>query len=290
MGAGPDEFRFEQTLAITRVFLHLRNPQAHAATAYHQLSMSKSPNPLPRLAANEPFPPVENAWTDSDPAPGLLAAGRSLNVSTLLQAYSQGIFPWFGVGQPILWWSPNPRMVLRTHEFRLHRSLRKSLTRFINAPSHEIRFDTAFPEVIQACAAAPRIEQAGTWIVPDMVDAYIALYQAGYAHSIETWAHGKLVGGLYCVNLGSMVFGESMFSHQTDASKIALAGLVAFCRAQGISVIDCQQNTRHLTSLGAMEMPRALFVSHVAKAAATASPQWQFDDLYWKHILTAKTV
>jgi leucyl/phenylalanyl-tRNA--protein transferase len=252
--------------------------------------MSKSPRPLPRLAANEAFPPVENAWTDSDPAPGLLAAGRSLTVPTLLEAYSQGIFPWFGVGQPILWWSPNPRMVLRTQDFKLHRSLRKSLLHFLDSPDHEVRFDTAFAEVIQACASAPRIEQAGTWIVPDMVDAYIALHRAGHAHSIETWAHGELVGGLYCVNLGGMVFGESMFSHQTDASKIALAALVAFCRAQDIDVIDCQQNTRHLASLGAKEIPRALFVSHVAQTATAVAPEWKFDDLYWKQMLTAKTV
>ena len=251
--------------------------------------MRKSPHPLPWLAADEPFPSVETAWAGNDPAPGLLAAGRRLDVQTLRQAYNLGIFPWFGAGQPILWWSPNPRMVLRTQSFRLHRSLRKSLLRFVNAPGHEIRFDTAFLEVIHACASTPRDGQPGTWIVPDMVRAYAALHRAGNAHSVETWIDDKLVGGLYCVNLGGMVFGESMFAHRTDASKIALAALVAFCCAKGVSLIDCQQNTRHLASLGAVEIPRAEFVAHVSNAAAAASPQWQFERLYWNQLLTAST-
>lgn len=232
---------------------------------------------------------METAWAEGDPAPGLLATGRSLDVATLRQAYAQGIFPWFGVGQPILWWSPNPRMVLQTQHFKLHRSLRKSLLRFIDAPGHEVRFDTAFEAVIHACAGTPREGQAGTWIVPDMVKAYTALHHAGDAHSVETWVDGELVGGLYCVNLGGMVFGESMFAHRTDASKIALAALVAFCRANGLPLIDCQQNTRHLASLGASEIPRAEFVAHVAVNAAQTTPRWEFDALYWNQILTAKT-
>lgn len=249
--------------------------------------MRKSPHPLPWLDADELFPPVETAWAEGDPAPGLLAAGRSLDVASLLQAYALGIFPWFGVGQPILWWSPDPRMVLRTDNFRLHRSLRKSLLRFIGAAGHEIRFDTAFPEVIHACASTPRDGQPGTWIVPDMIKAYTALHRAGYAHSVETWVNGRLVGGLYCVNLGAMVFGESMFAHQTDASKMALAALVAFCRARGLPLIDCQQNTRHLASLGAGEIPRAEFARQVASLAAQTSPRWEFDVLYWQQLLTA---
>jgi leucyl/phenylalanyl-tRNA--protein transferase len=210
-------------------------------------------------------------------------------VPTLLQAYALGIFPWFGVGQPILWWSPDPRMALRTRDFKLHRSLRKSLLRFMETPRHDIRFDTAFTEVIHACATTPRAGQPGTWIVPDMVRAYTALHQAGHAHSVETWVDEELVGGLYCVNLGGMVFGESMFARQTDASKLALAALVAFCRAKGIPLIDCQQNTRHLASLGAAEMPRAIFVDHVAKTAGETPPQWRFDPLYWKQLLAART-
>ncbi|MDP1935578.1 MAG: leucyl/phenylalanyl-tRNA--protein transferase [Polaromonas sp.] len=251
--------------------------------------MRKSTPPLPWLDADEAFPSVATAWGEGDPAPGLLAAGRTLDVPTLRQAYRLGIFPWFGAGQPILWWSPNPRMVLRPQAFRLHRSLRKTLLRFFNTPGHEIRFDTAFMEVIHACAATPRDGQPGTWIVPDMVRAYTALHRAGSAHSVETWVAGKLVGGLYCVNLGGMVFGESMFAHQTDASKIALAALVAFCRAKGVTMIDCQQNTRHLASLGAAEIPRAEFVAHVSRTAAAPSPQWQFERLYWNQLMKAST-
>ncbi|OOG39945.1 leucyl/phenylalanyl-tRNA--protein transferase [Polaromonas sp. A23] len=251
--------------------------------------MRKSPHPLPWLDADEPFPPVEAAWAAGDPAPGLLAAGRSLGVSTLRQAYAMGIFPWFGAGQPILWWSPDPRMVLRTDHFRLHRSLRKTLLRFVAAPGHEIRFDTAFPQVIHACATTLRDGQPGTWIVPDMVKAYTALHCAGDAHSVETWIHGELVGGLYCVNLGGMVFGESMFARQTDASKIALAALVAFCRAKEMPMVDCQQNTGHLASFGATEMPRAEFVSAVATNMTQTAPRWEFDALYWNQILKAKT-
>ena len=231
---------------------------------------------------------METAWAEGDPAPGLLAAGRSLDVATLRQAYALGIFPWFGVGQPILWWSPDPRMELRPENFKLHRSLRKSLLRFIGAAGHEIRFDTAFAQVIHACASTPRDGQPGTWIVPDMVKAYTALHRAGHAHSVETWVNGRLVGGLYCVNLGGMVFGESMFAHQTDASKTALAALVAFCRAKGLPLIDCQQNTRHLASLGAAEISRAEFVAQVATLVARASPRWEFDALYWQQLLTAR--
>ncbi|WP_395059807.1 leucyl/phenylalanyl-tRNA--protein transferase [Polaromonas sp.] len=248
--------------------------------------MPKSPHTLPWLDADDAFPLVETAWGEGDPAPGLLAAGRTLDVACLVQAYGLGIFPWFSAGQPILWWSPDPRMVLRTQNFRLHRSLRKSIANFRSAPIHEIRFDTAFAKVISACANTPRAGQAGTWIVPDMVRAYIALHQAGHAHSVETWINGELVGGLYCVNIGGMVFGESMFAHRTDASKLALAALVAFCRAHGIAMIDCQQNTRHLASLGAAEIPREEFVAHVGDRKALTSPQWEFEPLYWNQLMT----
>lgn len=248
--------------------------------------MRKSPHTLPWLDADEAFPPVATAWGEHDPAPGLLAAGRTLEVASLLQAYGLGIFPWFSAGQPILWWSPDPRMVLRTADFRLHRSLRKSIAHFRDAPGHEMRFDTAFAQVISACAHTPRAGQAGTWIVPDMVQAYIALHRAGHAHSVETWINGELVGGLYCVNIGGMVFGESMFAHRTDASKLALAALVAFCRARSIAMIDCQQNTRHLASLGAAEIPRVQFVAHVAASTTRPPPHWEFDPLYWNQLLT----
>lgn len=251
--------------------------------------MGKPSHSLPWLAAGEAFPPLTSAWGQNDPAPGLLAAGASLDVDTLLKAYAQGIFPWFSPGQPALWWSPDPRMVLQTRNFKLHRSLRKSLIHFTKASSCEIRFDSAFEQVINACASKPRAGQPGTWIVPDMVHAYLSLHRAGYAHSVETWIDGELVGGLYCVNLGSMVFGESMFSHRTDASKIALAALVAFCRAHQIALIDCQQNTGHLASLGAAEISRAEFVRHLDQNTGKTAPVWHFDPVYWNQILTAVT-
>jgi len=240
---------------------------------------------LPWLNPGDPFPDASEAWDDAQPAPGLLAAGGTLDVSTLHRAYSGGIFPWFSEGQPILWWSTDPRMVLHTDEFRLHRSLRKTLTRFVAGSDCELRIDSAFDQVIRACATSPRPGQNGTWIVPAMVRAYQAFHRAGFAHSVETWIDGELAGGLYCVAVGRAVFGESMFSRQPDASKIALAGLVAFCRHHGIPVIDCQQNTRHLASLGAREVARAAFVQHATRAATQAAPRWQFDPVYWDSIL-----
>lgn len=252
-------------------------------------TMRKLPTPVPWLAVGEAFPSVGSAWGHQDPAPGLLAAGAALDVPTLVQAYSQGIFPWFSLGQPVLWWSPDPRMVLRSENFKLHRSLRKSLNHFLANPGCEIRFDSAFEHVINACASKPRAGQPGTWIVPDMVQAYSALHRAGHAHSIETWVGGELVGGLYCVNLGRMVFGESMFTHQADASKIALAALVAFCRANQIAMIDCQQNTRHLSSLGAAEIKRTDFVDHLHQNVEKTAPFWQFEPVYWNQLLTART-
>lgn len=250
------------------------------------MGMKKLNRILPWLAAGEDFPPIESAWNVQDSAPGLLAAGATLDVPTLIQAYSRGIFPWFSQGQPVLWWSPNPRMVLLTKNFKLHRSLEKKLKQFINNPICEIRFDYDFQRVIKACAEKPRAGQSGTWIVDEMVQAYIALHQAGQAHSVETWVDGELIGGLYCVNLGSMVFGESMFAHKTDASKIALSALVAFSSAHDISMIDCQQNTQHLASLGASEIERPIFASHVALSLLKTTPNWRFDSVYWDQILT----
>lgn len=239
---------------------------------------------LPWLEPGEPFPPVEQAWGPGTAAPGLLAAGADLAVPTLCAAYSRGIFPWYSDGQPPLWWSTDPRMVLQVAEFRVHRSLRQTLRRFCSAPDCEVRFNTAFDQVIQACSASERRGQSGTWIVPEMVAAYGALHRAGYAHSVETWVDGELVGGLYAVALGQAVFGESMFSRRSDASKIALSALVAFCRAHGIAMIDCQQNTAHLASLGAHEMPRQRFVSHVRMAIQAQAPAWRFDSVYWNLI------
>jgi leucyl/phenylalanyl-tRNA---protein transferase len=251
--------------------------------------MGKPPRPIPWLSDGEDFPPVITAWGLNDPAPGLLAAGSTLEVDTLVSAYSQGIFPWFSAGQPVLWWSPDPRMVLETEKFRLHASLRKTLLRFRDDDACDVRVDSAFQAVIKACATTPRLGQAGTWIVPDMVEAYTALHAAGHAHSLETWVRGELVGGLYCVNLGGMVFGESMFAHATDASKIAMAALVAFCVSHGIRMIDCQQNTRHLASLGASEIARKIFLAHVTQNVTLPPPMWKFKPLYWNELLVKRT-
>lgn len=236
---------------------------------------------LPWLNPGDPFPDPALAWDDTQPAPGLLAAGGALDVDSLHRAYLSGIFPWFSEGQPILWWSTDPRMVLYSAELKLHRSLRKTLARFTADARCEIRIDSAFDELIEACAGIPRAGQSGTWIVPAMVRAYQAFHRAGFAHSVETWVDGRLVGGLYCVAIGRAVFGESMFTRAPDASKIALAALVAFCRSHGIGLIDCQQNTRHLASLGAREIARADFVQHVAREAARAPVAWRFEPVYW---------
>lgn len=161
----------------------------------------------------------------------------------------------------------------------------KTLRRFSTSPDRELRFNTAFDTVIEACASSAREGQGGTWVLPSMIDAYSELHRDGLAHSVETWVGEELVGGLYCVALGKAVFGESMFSRTTDASKIALAGLVSFCLKHGISQIDCQQNTRHLASLGAQEMSRAAFMEGLAAALAQASPAWVFDKLDWQHLI-----
>jgi leucyl/phenylalanyl-tRNA--protein transferase len=240
---------------------------------------------LPWLDPGDPFPPPARAWNADQPAPGLLAAGGALDVPSLRRAYGGGIFPWFSEGQPILWWSTDPRMVLFTDEFRLHRSLRKTLSRFAGDARCEIRIDSAFGDVIAACATSDRPGQSGTWIVPAMVAAYQEFHEAGYAHSVETWIDGELAGGLYCVSLGQAVFGESMFTRVPDASKIALAALVAFCRHAGIGVIDCQQNTEHLASLGAREIPRADFVAAVAHNTPKPAPAWRFEPVYWRELL-----
>ena len=247
--------------------------------------MTRRPPPLPWLEPGEPFPDPSQAWGMHAPAPGLLAAGGALDTSTLTRAYRHGIFPWFSEGQPILWWSTDPRMVLHTAEFKLHRSLRKTLQRFIADPACELRIDHAFDQVIAACAGSPREGQSGTWIVPEMIEAYRALHRAGHAHSVETWIDGELVGGLYCVAVGRAVFGESMFTRIPDASKIALAGLVALCRAHGVALIDCQQETAHLASLGARPIPRSEFLDAIAGPTSAAGFPWRFESLYWRELL-----
>jgi leucyl/phenylalanyl-tRNA--protein transferase len=202
-----------------------------------------------------------------------------------MDAYAEGVFPWFNAGQPVLWWSPDPRMVLPCAEFKLSHSLKKTLRRFLRTPGCTVRMDSDFARVITACAATPRDGQDGTWIVPALMDGYVAWHRAGRVHSVETWAGDELVGGLYFVAMGRMCFGESMFSHRTDASKIALAALVAACLERGVTLIDCQQNTGHLASLGARELPRATFLDHVHRAVATTDPvEWTYDEKAWHHL------
>jgi leucyl/phenylalanyl-tRNA--protein transferase len=186
---------------------------------------------------------------------GLLAAGGDLSAERLLQAYRQGIFPWYSPGDPILWWSPDPRMVLYPPEIRVTRSLAKVLRN----RAYEVRFDTAFERVMSECAA-PRAHQQGTWITPELHRGYSQLHAMGYAHSMETWIDGELAGGLYGVALGRVFFGESMFTRVRDASKIAFAHGVRFLEAKGFQVIDCQMHTDHLASLGARLIPRAEFL------------------------------
>ena len=206
---------------------------------------------IPWLRGSAPFPPVEKALKSPN---GLLCAGGDLAPERLLAAYSRGIGPWYSEGDPILWWSPDPRMVLFPEELKVSRSLRKAVAR----GTFEIRVDTSFREVMEMCAG-PRDGQAGTWIVEEIVAAYTRLHEIGFAHSVESWREGQLVGGLYGVALGQAFFGESMFARETDASKAALVHLVERLRRADFRVIDCQQNTAHLASLGAHEIPRAAF-------------------------------
>jgi leucyl/phenylalanyl-tRNA---protein transferase len=227
---------------------------------------------IPWLEDDEAFPPVQRALTEPN---GLLAAGGDLSVERLLRAYRRGIFPWYSEGQPVLWWSPDPRMVLPPRQIAISRLLRKRLRR----RDCETRADTAFVEVVNACAE-PRDGQAGTWITQEMASAYAALHRAGYAHSVETWIGGELVGGLYGVAIGRMFFGESMFSKASDASKIALAHLARQLERWDFGLIDCQMSTPHLASLGAREIPRAEFIRVLEELVnyATRLGAWRFDD------------
>ena len=232
-----------------------------------------------------PLPPATSALGPRSEAPGLVAAGGTVHPARLEEAYSRGIFPWYSAGQPVLWWSPDPRMVLPVSGFKLSLSLKKTLRRFLRTPGCEVRFDHDFRAVMTACAQTPREGQDGTWIVPEMVAAYCAWHALGRAHSVETWVDGQLVGGLYFINLGHMCFGESMFSRRTDASKIALAALVAACRARHVEWIDCQQNTGHLARLGAHEVPRSEFLAQVARGlGAGPVADWTYDEAAWAHL------
>jgi leucyl/phenylalanyl-tRNA--protein transferase len=214
---------------------------------------------IPWLDTDDPFPPVAEALDEPN---GLLAAGADLSPERLLDAYRHGIFPWFGEEDPLLWWSPNPRMVLMVDELHVSRSLR----RVIRSGRYRVTFDRAFREVMRGCAAA-RDGHAGTWITPEMLEAYTRLATLGFAHSVETWAGDELVGGLYGVAVGRMFYGESMFARRADASKIAFAHLVRQLDRWGFEMIDCQMSTGHLASLGAREVPRAEFLERMRRLA-----------------------
>jgi leucyl/phenylalanyl-tRNA--protein transferase len=239
---------------------------------------------IPWLETDSPFPDVSQALREEDGAPGLLAAGGDLSPERLLEAYRRGIFPWFSEGQPILWWSTDPRMVLFTERFTVSHSLKKTLKKVQRSMSTdrrwEVRFDSAFEEVMRACAA-PRKDGAGTWISEDIVRGYGGLHRQGYAHSSELWLDGELVGGAYGVCIGRMFYGESMFARVTDASKVALAYLVHFLKRQGVELIDCQQETAHLASLGAVPIPRREFISHLRRATQQPPIEtWQPIDVF----------
>jgi leucyl/phenylalanyl-tRNA--protein transferase len=225
------------------------------------------PMPVFRLGKTAAFPPPEAAHPS-----GLLAIGGKLEVDWLLTAYHEGIFPWFDQ-PPIEWWSPDPRLILAPDELKVSRSLKKT----VRKASFETRMDSAFQAVIKACAATQRPRQRGTWISQQMIHAYVNLHNAGYAHSVETWCEGELVGGLYGVALGGCFFGESMFSQRNDASKVALVALVEECRKRNIALIDCQVRTAHLVSLGAREIPRAEFLALVRQLVDQPAPigPWQ---------------
>jgi len=223
------------------------------------------------LGTHDPFPPVEEALIEPN---GLLAAGGDLSPERLLDAYARGIFPWFNEEDPVLWWSPDPRMVLFPRELHISRSLRRA----IRSGQFSVTLDRAFDAVVDGCAG-PRVNQDGTWITGDMMLAYSRLAQLGFAHSIESWEGPELVGGLYGVALGGVFYGESMFSRRSNASKVALAYLTRQLERWNFAVIDCQMATEHLASFGAREIPRADFLRSVQVAVgqpAVPAP-WEID-------------
>ena len=229
---------------------------------------------IPWLGLRDAFPPVEQALLDPN---GLLAAGGDLSPERLLDAYAHGIFPWFNDEDPVLWWSPDPRMVLFPGELHLSRTLRRT----IRSQEFRVTLDAAFLDVMAGCAG-PRASQDGTWITHDMMAAYTRLAELGHAHSVEAWVDGELVGGLYGVALGRIFYGESMFSRRSNASKVALAWLARQLERWNFELIDCQMSTEHLASLGAREITRADFVRRLEHGAAlppVKSPWTMEDDL-----------
>jgi leucyl/phenylalanyl-tRNA---protein transferase len=227
-------------------------------------------NALTWILPRQPFPSPTQAWVQPN---GLLCASETLDAERLLKAYAQGIFPWYSPGEPVLWWCPNPRMVLTLSDFKLHRSLRKTLQRVGMERRWQLSLDRAFKDVMRACAQ-PRDGQSGSWISEDIISAYGDLHLRGHAHSLEVWEGSQLVAGLYGVSLGRMFFGESMFTLRNDASKLALLSLVHTLRNLGFSMIDCQQNTRHLASMGAAEISRSEFLERISDLMSQSAPHW----------------
>jgi len=227
--------------------------------------------PIFQLVNDVIFPPADYA----DPS-GLIAVGGDLSAERLLEAYRVGIFPWYSADQPILWWSPDPRLILELNEFKISRSLRKTLAN----GGFRVTLDRVFEEVIAACAVVPRDGQSGTWITKEMQAAYLELHGLGFAHSVETWFDNQLVGGLYGVSLGKAFFGESMFHRKTDASKIALATLVEKLTSWNFKFIDAQMTTQHLLSLGAKEVSRRIFLKRLQAALRhpTKRGKWRIND------------
>ena len=212
------------------------------------------------LGLDDAFP---NPFNEEDPdpsIPGLIAISKKIYPGQLSAAYQLGIFPWYSDNQPVLWWSPDPRMVLKPQNFKCSDSLKKSIRYFCNDSHSQIVVDSDFGAVVRACATSKRKEQDGTWITHEIMEAYTQLHEQGHAHSIAVIEQNQLIGGLYCVSFGGMVFGESMFSRQTDASKLALAALCAWCQQHQVAMIDCQQETQHLSSLGAAPISREAFL------------------------------
>lgn len=224
----------------------------------------------------DPLPDTSLALTPEDGANGLLAAGADLSPQRLIEAYSKGVFPWFSKGEPVLWWTPAPRMVLMVGEFKVSKSFRKEIRKALESPTLEITRDLDFRETMQSCAK-PRASGNGTWISEPMITAYHGLHKTGHAHSVQVTHDGQCIGGLYCVSIGKMVFGESMFSRSPGASKLALACLVGWLLRQGGVVIDCQQRTDHLASLGGKEIERPVFEDYVKTLGTLEGLPWGQD-------------
>jgi leucyl/phenylalanyl-tRNA--protein transferase len=248
-----------------------------ARSACTPATFAKSNCPMNRtlswIAPGDPLPPTELALTPEEGANGLLAAGADLSSARLIEAYQRGVFPWFSKGEPVLWWTPDPRMVLQIAQFKISKSFSKTIQRALSDPELEIRSDDDFEAVMRACAEA-RPGQSGTWISDPMIQSYCDLHAQGLAHCVTLHRGGALLGGLYCVAIGKMVFGESMFSRMPNGSKLALAALVGWLRSQGGLVIDCQQKTEHLASLGAQEIRRQEFESIVQDLTRLNTLAW----------------